>query len=140
EVPPQILRLAKVGAADGPSVDEAIATLRQVRGTIHEAAAVNEALRAAAQRAIPDAVRVACADILAARGDERGALELLEGVTSTAGLVLAADLYAGSGQLARAVGTIERVLARDLGAPGARERHQRWSAALGYAQRTVRRL
>ena len=69
-----------------------------------------------------------------------GALRVLEGSSSTAGLVLAADLHAASGQLARAVGTIERVLARDLGAPGARERHQRWSQSLGYTRREVRRL
>src|SRR5262249_46783297 len=56
------------------------------------------------------------------------------------GLILAADLYASSGQLARAVGTIERVLARDLDAPGARERHQRWSLALGYARNPARKL
>jgi eukaryotic-like serine/threonine-protein kinase len=52
-------------------------------------------------------------------------------VSSTEGLVLAADLYASLGQLPRAVGAIERVLVREIGAPGARERHQRWRAALG---------
>ena len=65
---------------------------------------------------------------------------MLEGISSTPGLILSADLHAGSGQLARAVGAIERVLARDLDAPGARERHQRWSAALGYTRRPARRL
>src|SRR5262249_23658492 len=62
------------------------------------------------------------------------------GTRSIPGLVLAADLYASSGQLARAVGTIERVLARDLTAPGARERHRRWCAALGYARAPANRL
>lgn len=140
EVPAQIVRLGKIGLDGGPGVDEAIAVIRQVRGTVHEAPAVSAALAGLGQRAIPEPVRVACADILAARGDEQGALRVLDGVTSTAGLVLAADLYAASGQLARAVGTIERVLARDLGAPGARERHERWGAALGYGKRPVRRL
>jgi serine/threonine-protein kinase len=137
---PQIQRLARAGRADGPTIDEAIALLRQVRGTVHEASAVTHALKELDQRAIPEPIRVACADILAARGDEPGALRVLEGTSSTPGLVLAADLYAASGQLARAVGTIERVLARDLGAPGARERHQRWSQSLGYTRREVRRL
>jgi serine/threonine-protein kinase len=139
-LPAPIQRLARIGQPEGPSIDEVIALLRQVRGTVLEAAAVTEALRGSIQRKIPDPVRVACADILASRGDELGALRVLEGIASTPGLVLASDLYAASGQLARAVGTIERVLARDLDAPGARERHQRWSAALGYARRPARRL
>jgi serine/threonine-protein kinase len=136
--PARVMRLAEVGLPGGPSVDEAIAVLRQVRGTELEATAVGFALRAGA-RVIPDPVRVACADILASRGDDAGALRVLEGISSTPGLVLASDLYAGAGQLARAVGTIERVLARDLDAPGARERHRRWSQALGYVAKTVRR-
>jgi serine/threonine-protein kinase len=65
---------------------------------------------------------------------------MLESTTSTGGLVLASDLYAATGQLARAVGTIERVLAREIDAPGARERHRRWRAALGFAPPPVRRL
>jgi hypothetical protein len=140
EPPAQIQRLARVGLPEGPSVEEAIAVLRQVRGTVLEATAVQWALRGAGTRAIPDPVRVAAADILASRGDDQGALRVLEGISSTPGLILSADLHAGSGQLARAVGAIERVLARDLDAPGARERHQRWSAALGYARRPARRL
>ena len=131
----EIARLARVGMLDGPGADEAIALLRRVRGTVLEASALEAALRGFGERALPEAVRVACADILAARGDEQGALRVLFGISSTPGLILAADLYASSGQLARAVGTIERVLARDLDAPGARERHQRWSAALGYVRR-----
>jgi eukaryotic-like serine/threonine-protein kinase len=114
--------------------------LRRVRGTALEATAVDWALRGVGTRRVPDPVRVAVADILASRGDDRGALRVLEGISSTPGLVLAADLHAGAGQLARAVGTIERVLARELDAPGARERHQRWSLSLGYVRRPVRRL
>lgn len=137
---PQIQRLADVGVRGGPTVDEAIALLRRLRGTVHEASAVIQILRGIEQHAVPEPVKVACADLLAARGDEDRALRVLEGTTSTAGLMLAADLHAASGQLARAVGTIERVLARELDAPGARERHLRWTAALGVVRRDVRRL
>jgi eukaryotic-like serine/threonine-protein kinase len=132
--------LTQIGLPGGASVDEGIAVLRASRGTPREAAAVAKALQGIGERTIPDPIRVACADILAARGDEQGALRVLEGVSSTAGLVLSSDLFAASGQLPRAIGTIERVLARDLTAPGARERHQRWSAALGYAARPARRV
>lgn len=127
----EIVALSRVGLDGGPSAGEAISIVRRARGTIREADAVAAITKATSDRSIPDDVRVACADILAARGDEASASAILEGVASTSGLVLAADLYAASGQLPRAVSTIERVLGRELDAPGARERHQRWRAALG---------
>jgi eukaryotic-like serine/threonine-protein kinase len=149
-----LAHLRRACARDGPSTDEVIAMLRRVRGALREADAVAHVLAAFGERALPDPIRVACADILAARGDEQGALRVLEGtaaqelrgaanaqpVSSTAGLVLAADLYASIGQLPRAVGAIERVLAREIDAPGARERHQRWRAALGASRPATGRL
>lgn len=132
-------RLGRVGLPRGPSADEAIAILRRVRGTAREHAAAAKILQAFAERPVPEPVRVSGASILAARGDEAGALRVLEGARSAPALVLAADLYAATGQLARAVGTIERVLAREIDAPGARERHQRWSAALGITKAAPRR-
>ncbi len=132
-------RLGKIGASGGPSTEEAIAILRRVRGTVHEHAAATKILQAIADREVPEPVRVSCADILAARGDEAGALRVLEGTRSTPALILCADLFAATGQLARAVGTIERVLARSIDAPGARERHQRWSLALGVTKVEGRR-
>src|SRR5262249_24506081 len=47
EVPAAVRRLAVAGSPEGPSVDEAIATLRQVRGTVLEATAVAWAMRGA---------------------------------------------------------------------------------------------
>lgn len=139
EATDDIERLGRVGLPRGPSAEEAIAILRRVRGTVREHAAATKILQALAERPIPEPVRVSGADILAARGDEAGALRVLEGTHSAPALVLAADLYAATGQLARAVGTIERVLARAIDAPGARERHQRWSAALGVTKTAGRR-
>lgn len=132
-------RLAKVGAKGGPSTDEAIAILRRVRGTVDEGAAASRILQAVSDRAVPEPVLVSCADILAARGDDAGALRVLEGAGSTPALILSADLFAATGQLARAVGTIERVLARSIDAPGARERQRRWSQALGVGKKEERR-
>jgi serine/threonine-protein kinase len=131
-----IALLRRAGLPDGPSVDEAIALLRRARGTAREADAIEAVMSAMGERPLGEPIRVACADILAARGDEPAALKVLEGlagegVTGTSGLVLAADLYAALGQLPRAVSTIERVLGRELDAPGARERHRRWRVALG---------
>jgi serine/threonine-protein kinase len=53
-------------------------------------------------------------------------------------MMLAAELHAARGNLARALSAVERVLARDIDAPGARERHERWSAQLGRAPRAAR--
>jgi len=135
----EIERLARVGAKDGPTTEEAIAILRRVRGTVHEGAAASRILQAISDRTVPEPVLVSGADILAARGDEAGALRVLEGAGSTPALILSADLFAATGQLARAVGTIERVLARSIDAPGARERQKRWSAALGVGKKEERR-
>lgn len=126
-----VARLARLGEADGPSVDEAIALLRQARGTTNEASAVSAALDAAEARPVAEDVLVACAELLAARGENASALRVLARVATVSGLVLAADLHASAGELSRAVGTIERALAKDLAAPGAIERHRRWRAALG---------
>jgi hypothetical protein len=135
----EIDRLARVGAPGGPSTEDAIALLRRVRGTVQEHAAATRILQAIGDHAVPEPVLVSGADILAARGDEAGALRVLEGARSTPALILAADLFAATGQLARAVGTIERVLARSIDAPGARERQRRWSAALGVTKTEERR-
>jgi eukaryotic-like serine/threonine-protein kinase len=134
--PTEIERLASVGQPGGPISSEAIAILRRLRGSIREAEALEAVLGAPGK--LHDEVRVACAEMLAARGDEPRARLVLAKVTSTPGLILAADLWAAAGQLAKAAGTIERVLARDLDAPGARERHGRWRAALGFAPVTRR--
>jgi serine/threonine-protein kinase len=134
-----IERLARIGEEDGPDEGEAIARLREARGTPREAEAIAALVRASGARALPDAVAVACADLLAARGEEARALALLEGVADPRGLVLAADLEASTGRLEHALAKLERALARDLDAPGARDRHARWSAALGVCAAAPRR-
>jgi serine/threonine-protein kinase len=129
--------LRKAGAPDGPTVDEAIALLRRLRGTQDETAALEAALSAANP---PGPVRIACAEILAERGEDRRALDVLEGESSTDALLLMADLFASRGELPKAIGSIERVLARQIAAPGARERHARWVDARGIAKRPARHL
>lgn len=137
---PELQRLARVGLADGPSEAEAVMLLRKLRGTVDEAQAVTRVLAASTSRLVPESVRIASADILASRGDERGALDALRGASSTAALMLASDLYASLGQFPRALSTIERVLAWSIDTPGARERHTRWRAAVGAAPTPTKRL
>jgi len=130
---PELLRLGRIGLVDGPTEAEAVMLLRKMRGTVDEAQAVARVLAASDNRIVPESVRIASADILASRGDERGALETLRGASSIPALMLAADLYASLGQVPRAISTIERVLAWNFDTPGARERHTRWRAAVGAA-------
>lgn len=111
--------------------------LDRVRGTAEEraflAAALNQRL------AEPVALKVARA--LAERGEAERAVQLLETNRSPENLLLLAELVADSGDYARALATLERVLAHDLGAHGAWERHAHWSRLLGThrLERTRRR-
>jgi serine/threonine-protein kinase len=128
----QIERLARLGKAGGPGVTEALTTLRGSSGSSHQ----NEVLRTiiaalATAGSELDPLRVACASLLDERGREPEALAMVRDARSVDAMMLAADLHARRGELARAVGAVERVMARAIDTPGARERHERWCAALG---------
>lgn len=131
-------RLIRFGEPGGPSEDEVLDVLRRSRGTEDETKTLGAVLSTGERMTEP--VRVACAVVLVARGEEDRALEVLTPCRSPAALMLAADLFAGRGETARALGSVERVLAKDLAAPGAMERHARWSSQLGTTLGPVRRL
>ncbi len=117
------------GSLDGPSVEEAIAVLRQVRGTALEATAVGWALRGVGTRAIPDPVRVAVRrHPRVARRRRRARCGCSRASPPRRGSSSRPISTPARGSSRGPSGAIERVLARDLDAPGARERHQRWSA------------
>jgi eukaryotic-like serine/threonine-protein kinase len=99
-------------------------------GTAAEREAIAAVASAMAQCEVPEAMLSACAALLAARGERQAALKMLQRCSSPADLVLQADLLSESGKLADALCAIERVLARDIAYPGARERHERWRAQL----------
>jgi len=115
----------------------ALEILASARGTPQEAQALTRLLDAAPS--LSDALRVETASLLATRGDEKRALEIALSGKSTPLLMLVADLAAQLGDLPRALSAIERVLARDIDAPGALERHEAWSQSLGAGPRTVQR-
>jgi serine/threonine-protein kinase len=127
----ELLRLAALGAPDGPSVDEALASFARLRAGPEEARAVATLLALEGRKPLPDALLLALAAALVDRGEERTAARVLARATMPPALVLRADVLARTGDLAGAVALIERVLLRDIGWPGARERHARWCAALG---------
>ncbi|MBI4950560.1 MAG: protein kinase [Myxococcales bacterium] len=129
-------RLAAVERPDGASAFEALTALRGATDTVREAAvldAVVAGLEAAAPTPALEPVRVAAAALLSQRGHGDRALAVADRCHGAEGMLLASDLAAARGELARALGTIERVLARAYDLPGARERHARWSAQLGRA-------
>lgn len=118
----------------GASEDEALASLAAKRGTLDEGALLDHLARGLARAEGFERLRFASAKRLVERGDTVTAAALLDGATSPEARLLAADLAAERGQLGVALGLVERVLARELDRPGAKERRERWRAALGLVE------
>ncbi len=131
-VPKELERLLRVGMPGGPTDDEAEAAFQALRSTPDEARAVEELVRTAQMRKLPDALLLALGATLLDRGEPEGATRVLSSASSPPALVLLADLAEHRGDLPIALSYIERVLLRDLDHPGARERHRRWRAQLGF--------
>ncbi len=127
----ELERLRRVGRGGGVDVAEAVAVLRHHQGSARQTRVLGALLEGLTDDPLLDPVRVACATLLDERGDRDEALRLLGPSRSVPGMLLAAELFAATGNLPRGVSMIERVLARDIDAPGARERHEAWSARLG---------
>ncbi len=128
----EILRgLTQFGADGGLGADEALSLLRRYEESPREAQVLAAVARGLTTSGTADELRVHCAQLLSVRGKAEQARELLKPVRSIHGLMLAAELHAAAGQLALAVSTIERVLARAIRTPGARDRHRRWMEQLG---------
>jgi serine/threonine-protein kinase len=131
-LPREIARLLGAGEANGPSVEEALATFRMLRASPDEGLAVDELLRRHRSRALPDALAVAVASAMIDRGEGAEALSLLDATTSTEGLLMRADVLAERGDVGHALALAERLLLRDFDQPGVRERHRRWRQLLGF--------
>jgi serine/threonine-protein kinase len=127
----ELLRLAALGAPDGPSIDEALASFARLRAGPEEARAVATLLAIEGRRPLPEPVLLAVAAALVDRGEDSTAARVLGRATSPPGLMLRAEVLARAGDRAGAIALVERVLLRDLAWPGARERHARWRAELG---------
>jgi len=131
-LPPELARLVRVGLPGGPTDDEALGAFRSLRATPDEARAVEELARTAQIRPLPDALLLALGATLVDRGEPDAAARVLSAATSSPAFLLLADLADRRGDLPVALSYIERVLLRDLDHPGARERHRRWRAQLGF--------
>jgi serine/threonine-protein kinase len=131
-LPPDALRLVAIGTSSGPSIAEALATLRALRDSPDEGPALDELVRRNATAPLPDPIALAVAQALVARGEPREALTVLDGATASDALVFRADLLADKGDVGHALALAERVLLRDFDRPGVRERHRRWRQLLGF--------
>lgn len=127
-----IAKLVRVGLAGGPSTDEALHLFATLRSSPDEARAVEELVRTTQMRRLPEPLLLALGGALVDRGEPDIAARALAGSTSSSALVMLADLAERRGDLPTALSLVERVLLRDLDHPGARERHRRWRAQLGY--------
>jgi eukaryotic-like serine/threonine-protein kinase len=123
--------MARYGAADGPSEAQMLALLQTAAQSARASEAITTIASLTTRQRLPDSIRTACAQILGERGEQAGALRLLEGVAQPAALMLRADLLQDSGDTAQALSLIERLLARDIDFPGGRERLERWRRQLG---------
>jgi serine/threonine-protein kinase len=137
-LPPDVASLVRAGTPGGPEEEEAVALFRQLRQSPDEALAVEELVRATQIRGIlPERLAIALASALVDRGEPEVASRVLAQATSSAALLLLADLAEQRGELPTALALVERVMLRDIDHPGARERHRRWRAQLGYEVRAL---
>lgn len=132
EEPGELAQLRRIGLPGGPSDDEALKAFRALRSTPDEGHAVEELTRIAQVRPVSEPLRLALGATLFERGEPATARRVLEGASSSPALVMLADLAERRSDLPAALSYIERVLARDLDHPGARERHKRWREQLGF--------
>jgi serine/threonine-protein kinase len=133
-----VARLARFGASDGPDASDTLTLFRALRATPDEGRAIEALLARASTMALPDPIALAIASALVDRGEPARALDAIAHATSSAALLVRADLVADAGDTSGALALVERVLLRDLDLPGARERHRRWREALGLAREAPR--
>ncbi len=111
------------------SRQRALSSLRRAAGTESERRALAACRVAHTQERAPSELVCLAAELLARRGEPEEALALLDGQQDPRAWLLAADLRAERGQFAVAERLVERVLSRDIDAPGAIERWRRWTPA-----------
>ena len=129
--------LRSLGTSDEVVAETALSALRSLIGGPHERTALEVILRAARRGAVDEKLRVQAAGLHLQRGELESAIALLDQPSSLDGLILRADVLAAHGDLPAACAALERVLARDIQAPGVLERLDRWRSKLGVPLRAL---
>jgi hypothetical protein len=127
----ELERLTSLGSPGGATTEEALGAFAHLRTTPHEHRAVDWLVARNARAPLPDPLLVALASALLDRGDAAGASRVVAPCNSSAALVLRSDLSTLAGDIETAAALVERVLARDVDSPGARERYARLRERLG---------
>lgn len=125
-------------ALERQDFSRALAQFQALRGTRDEMRALSTILDALTNGSGTggtgdSALRIATAAAFLERGEPSPVATLLEGATSPEAHLLAADALTERGDLAGAVAHVERALLVAWDFPGARERHARLRALLGWA-------
>jgi serine/threonine-protein kinase len=113
------------------ALEEAERLFSAARATPDEGRAIDLLLSVHTTRPLPEPLLVAVAAALVDRGDDATAARALESAASNAALLVRAELLARAGQPGAAADMVERILARDIDWPGAREKHARWTRDAG---------
>lgn len=129
--PELVQRLARIDFATAHAETEAAQILAGSRGTPHEARVVDLLLERMRTLSIGEPLRVQTALVLVDRGERARAEELVASASSARALFMAAELAEMRGELPLALTRLERVLAREVDYPGAKERHARLRVSLG---------
>ena len=120
----------RAAAGQPPADDEVLELVSTLVSSGREARAIDLARRVMARHPGMTAVRLRVAELLAGRGDDAGADALLAPVTDEPApppraVMLRGEIAERRGDEVEALAWYERVLARDLDYPGARERVER---------------
>lgn len=134
-----VRRLLRIDFATPNGESEASHLLASSRGTSHEARVVDVLLERLQTLPLGEGIRVQTALVLVDRGERKRAEDLVAGATSARALFMAAELAELRGELPVALTRLERVLARDVDYPGAKERHKRLRASLGLVTTEAKR-
>ncbi|HEY8072998.1 MAG TPA: hypothetical protein VIF62_02785, partial [Labilithrix sp.] len=98
-MPADVARLVRAGLPGGPTADEAVALFMQLRSTPDEARGVEELVRTAQIRRLPEELLLVLGGALVDRGELEVASRVMQGATSSPALVLLADLAERRGDL-----------------------------------------
>ncbi len=123
--------LLRFGTASPPDEREALSLLEGLRHDVMAGSILSELLGESRRSALPASLRVRAAMLLHERGDIADARSLLKDDPSPHAIFLDAQFAHDQGEVEAAVGSLERLLAKQIDFPNALERHRAWSKELG---------